>query len=97
MIRCLKIFKNAKFSHTLSCLVFLVDKNELKEELREDNAVKVSRKELNELITELFEYADIYKSNLNQNKINLDNEPQITILHEKNEEGKDGEPEVCVV
>lgn len=51
-----------------------------KEELREDKAVKVSRKEVNKLIAELFEYTDSYKSNLSQNKVNLDSEPQITIL-----------------
>lgn len=36
-----------------------------KEELRVDKAVKVTRKELNDLIAELFEYSEICTSNLN--------------------------------
>lgn len=61
--------------------IFLVDKDELKEELREDKAVKVSRKELNKLFAELSEFTDIYNSNLYQhNKLNLQNEPQYTVL-----------------
>lgn len=57
-------------------MVFLVDK----EELRADRAVKVSRKELNELISELFEYTDIYDTNLIQNTSTLEDEPEMTVL-----------------
>lgn len=83
--------QNLKFS-------FAVDKDELKEELREDKAVKVSRKELNELFSELSEYTDIYKSNLSQNKINIENEPQITVLHAEKDDSQGGsEPQIQVV
>lgn len=56
-----------------------------KEELRADKAVKVTRKELNELIAELFEYTDIYNSNLKENQISLElqNEPEYTVLEEE--------------
>lgn len=39
-----------------------------REELRADRAVTVSRKEFNCLMTELFEYADLYQSNKDRNK-----------------------------
>lgn len=72
------------------CFFFLVDKDELREELREDKAVKVSRKELNKLFEELSEFTDIYNSNLCQRRLSLQNDPppQITVL--QSERGDDG-------
>lgn len=65
---------------------FSVDKDELKEELREDKAVKVSRKELNKLFAELSEFTDIYNNHLYQrNKLNALNEPQYTVLQNEKE------------
>lgn len=66
-------------------VIFSVDKEELKEELRQDKAVKVSRKELNKLIEELSEFTDIYNNDMHQRKLNLHNEPQITILQTEKE------------
>lgn len=51
-----------------------------KEELRADRAVTVSRKELNALMAELFEYADIYESN------NVKDTSQIDLSVTENEE-----------
>lgn len=70
-----------------------VDKDELKEELRADKAVKVSRKELNELIAELFEYTDTYENNLSQAKIDVEREPQVTVLHNEQKDDVQGESE----
>lgn len=52
-----------KFMKLDSRIVILVDK----EELRADRAVTVSRKEFNQLMTELFEFADIYEKNKEKN------------------------------
>ncbi|KAI4468523.1 yy1 associated protein-related [Holotrichia oblita] len=54
-----------------------------KEELRADKAVKVTRKELNELMAELFEYADNFtqeNQNSNQPLANCEPQLQFTIL-----------------
>ncbi|KAK9701168.1 hypothetical protein QE152_g30795 [Popillia japonica] len=54
-----------------------------KEELRADKAVKVTRKELNELMAELFEYADNFtqeNQNCNQPLANCEPQLQFTIL-----------------
>ncbi|KRT84894.1 hypothetical protein AMK59_233, partial [Oryctes borbonicus] len=54
-----------------------------KEELRADKAVKVTRKELNELMAELFEYADNFtQENQDSNQVLANCEPQVqfTIL-----------------
>ncbi|CAH1983023.1 unnamed protein product [Acanthoscelides obtectus] len=45
-----------------------IDKEELREELRIDKAVKITKKELNSLIDELLEYSDMYCS-LEMNKL----------------------------
>lgn len=42
------------------------------EELRDDRAVRVPRKELNELMAELFEYVDIYENRKDSQKDNFD-------------------------
>lgn len=55
-----------------------------KEELRADKAVKVSRKELNDLIAELFEFTDTYskqeqESSKKKKSLENTNFPQIQI------------------
>lgn len=53
-----------------------------KEELRADKAVKVSRKEVNELMAELFEYADNFSRQQTQEHqvVCTEQQPQFTIL-----------------
>ena len=49
-------FKILHLNYTNNLNIFVVDK----EELRADKAVKITRKELNNLIAELFEFTDMF-------------------------------------
>lgn len=69
-----KLMKVEFCLHQLHCLQYFeitVDR----EELRADRAVNISKKELNCLIAELFEYTDIYESNKQSQKSETNQEP----------------------
>ncbi|XP_018333346.1 uncharacterized protein LOC108742578 [Agrilus planipennis] len=54
-----------------------------REDLRADRGVKVTKKELNELISELFEYAESFSTSQLENvSVNFENEPQYKVLDE---------------
>lgn len=63
-----------------------------KEELRADKAVKVTKKELNDLMAELFEFADNYDQSLNKKSAENDSQKSILVsetqITEKNLESQ---------
>lgn len=84
--------------------VCVVDHEELHEELREDKAVKITKKELNNLVAELFDYSDLFlmddkpnDSMLNDTtmQINNQNHSQITSIN-NDSQNNFSEPELLL-